>query len=129
MANADARTVIVSFKGTNPASLKNWLANLDFSVVPYDASVPGAMVHEGAHCDDKQTTNKRHVGFRAGFFDSYVSMKADMFSALRNLTSLYPHWPVAFTGHSLGGSHALFAALDFVRYYNNSVSLYGCNSD
>ena len=49
LANADARTVIVSFKGTNPASLKNWLANLDFSVVPYDASVPGAMVHEGAH--------------------------------------------------------------------------------
>lgn len=131
--------VVVAFKGTNPASLKNWLTNLDFSSTPYPAGGSGATVHEGGArpccCFENDSLARA-----PGFFKSYSSMKAQLFAALNNVTSLYRNWPVVFTGHSLGGANALLASLDFVsvsracdvvrfshvavaQTFNNSVSL------
>jgi predicted lipase len=91
------------------ADLKNWLSNLKFDVVPY-MNVTRARVHEG-------------------FFGSYNSMKSDLFAALNNVTALFPGWPIAFTGHSMGGSNALFATLDAVDRYgathNISLTTFG----
>lgn len=99
------REIIVAFKGTNPVNLNNWLNNLKFDTITYIPGGSQADVHEG-------------------FYTSYLSMKSDLFVALDNVTSQYTNWPVSFVGHSMGGSNALFAALDFVQNNTNSVSFY-----
>jgi hypothetical protein len=80
--DADANEIIVSFSGTDPLSIANWIDDLDFFKTPYPYC-SGCEVHEG-------------------FYRAYESC----LDQLRNLTSSYrsahPTATITVTGHSLG---------------------------
>jgi len=92
-SNPSLESIIVAFRGTlNPVSL---LTDIDFLLSPYDMhpSAPdSATVHEG-------------------FLNAYRAVSDDFLSRLRSLVKAHPHFSVVFTGHSMGGSLALLAAL------------------
>lgn len=100
--------IVVAFKGTNPKNLANWITDLSTTLVPYTliASAPAqAQVHQG-------------------FYDAYRSMRAPMLAAVNALVAQYPSFSLLFTGHSMGGVHAVFAALDVTQTLQNTAEIY-----
>jgi len=95
--------IIVSFSGTNPLSFKNWIDDIDTVKVPYIAC-SGCLVHQG-------------------FYDTYLSVQKQMLNALQLLIQEYPNLPIQITGHSLGASLAVHAALDIIQTLNVSVDV------
>lgn len=89
--------IIVVFRGTEPWSIKNWITDLDTLTTNYDAC-SGCLVHEG-------------------FYSSYLSLKAQLFTTLSKLLSEHPKAKKSVTGHSLGGAIAVHAALDIANQY------------
>lgn len=96
----DPSTAIVSFRGTMPSSLQDWIDNLETSFTrdPYD-KCPGCEVHHG-------------------FLMSYESLSAAM---LAEVKILQPK-TVITTGHSLGAAMAALASVDLISQNYNVVS-------
>lgn len=93
--NSEPDYLVLSFRGTNPGSLQNWITNLRTSkVVPYP-TVADAQVH-------------------AGFFLAYLSVADKLQRAMSILLTHYPDAHVLITGHSLGGALATIAATDLL---------------
>lgn len=96
--------IVVAFKGTNPKNLPNWILDLSTTLVPYTliGSAPAqALVHQG-------------------FYLGYQSMRAPMLAAVAALVAKYPGFSLTFTGHSMGGVSAVFAALDVTEVLANN---------
>jgi predicted lipase len=95
----DINTIIVAFSGTNPVSITNWIDDLDFFKINfsgYGTSVvncTGCEVHEG-------------------FYKTYMSVADEVRAGVNGYLAQYPTATIAVTGHSLGASLALHAALD-----------------
>ena len=83
--DADANEVIVSFSGTNPLSIQNWIDDLDFFQTPYP------------YCDGCQV--------HRGFYNTYLSVDSQVKDLVKNFTSQHPTATLAITGHSLGKLH------------------------
>ncbi|MEO6784644.1 MAG: lipase family protein [Chthoniobacteraceae bacterium] len=79
--------VIVSFRGTEPTNIADWLSDVDFHRVK-SGNLPG-LVH-------------------GGFAVALDAVKDDLLSAIRELAG--GGQPVWITGHSLGGALAVLAA-------------------
>jgi hypothetical protein len=95
--------IIVSFSGTNPLSIKNWIDDINTLKVSYPPC-SGCFVHEG-------------------FYDTYLSVQSQMVPALQALIKEYPSLPIQVTGHSLGGALSIHAALDIIHTFNHPVDV------
>jgi hypothetical protein len=95
----DINTIVVSFSGTDPLSIINWIDDLNFfktSFSGYGTSVvncTGCEVHEG-------------------FYNTYMSVADEVRAAVNGYLAAYTTASIVVTGHSLGASLALHAALD-----------------
>jgi len=90
--------IVVSFRGTEPTSLTNWVEDLTIDKVDFPG-VSGAHVH-------------------SGFYNNYLSVSQQTETAVDALLALYPSATVYFTGHSLGGAMATVATLDAAVSWN-----------
>jgi len=101
--------VEVVFRGTQSNSLTNWIEDLAAAKgAPYP-NVPGATVH-------------------AGFYDTYVSVRAAVRSAVTLLVNQTKPAKVIFTGHSLGAALATLAAVDITPLLDVPTVVYNYGS-
>ena len=84
-------SIVVSFTGTDPLSLQNYLDDLDFVPVDYPLC---------AGCKVDQ-----------GFWTNWRNVQAKVLALVDSYLAQHPAADVRITGHSLGGAVALLAAL------------------
>lgn len=82
------RKIVVSFRGSS--SVRNWLANVDFNVMPTDLC-DGCTVHQG-------------------FWRSWLEARPGILAAVQEAVSRNPGYGIVCTGHSLGGALATLSA-------------------
>jgi len=99
--------IILSFRGTNPASLEDWIIDLNF---PFNSPY----------------SNTTYVEVHEGFLQAYYSVKPQITFALITLMKMYPTATLAITGHSLGAALAELCAIDLIldKFWNNTITLY-----
>ncbi|KAI8148324.1 Alpha/Beta hydrolase protein [Fennellomyces sp. T-0311] len=85
------KTITAVFRGS--ASIQNWAANLDATLINYPA---GGRVHQGFH-------------------DSYQDVADDLTDVVFAQLRQYPDYSVATAGHSLGGATSLLCGLDLFQ--------------
>lgn len=93
--DSDANEVIISFAGTDPLSIANWIDDLDFIKTDYPYC-DGCQVHEG-------------------FYKSFNSVKDDVKVLLDSYLAQHSNASIAITGHSLGAALAVHAAAEFTH--------------
>jgi ribosomal protein L37AE/L43A len=95
--DSDANEIVVSFSGTDPFSIQNWIDDLDFikTSYPYCSSTK-CQVHEG-------------------FYKAYLSVDSQVKSLVNNYASSHPTASLAITGHSLGAAMAAHCAAELVN--------------
>lgn len=81
----ELESTVVSFRGTEPLSIKNWISDLDFIKEPY------------------KLCNSCEV--HAGFYNIYKSIREDLIFNYNKYIKKYGN-KVYITGHSLGGAIA-----------------------
>eukprot|EP01039_Chlorochromonas_danica_P010167 gene10167-11251_t len=93
--DADANEIIVSFSGTDPLSIQNWIDDLDFvkTAYPYCS---GCEVHEG-------------------FYKSFLSVSDTVKSLVQSYQAAHSSAKIAVTGHSLGAAMAAHCAAELVH--------------
>jgi len=97
----NSNSIIISFSGTNPLNIANWIDDIDTVKVAYPYC-SGCEVHKG-------------------FYDTYLSVQNQVRAALLMYQSDHPKVPVTVTGHSLGAALAVHCALDITLTYSISV--------
>ena len=107
--DGNANEIIVSFSGTDPASIRNWIDDIDFlkTDYPYCAD-SGCRVHEG-------------------FYRTYTSVDESVKSILNGFVSSHPSASISVTGHSLGAAMAAFgiAELTYEGHRLNTPYTFG----
>lgn len=93
--------IVVSFRGS--ASIKNWIADLDFTTVTTDIC-SGCTAHQG-------------------FWNSWTEARSGVLAAVKSATTSYPNYKIVAVGHSLGGAIADLAAAE-LRQSGYTVALY-----
>ncbi|CAM9335469.1 unnamed protein product [Pylaiella littoralis] len=88
--------IVVTFSGTDPKSMKNWIDDLE--------AAPIAHAYEGGGCDDC----KVHRGFLAAYDVVQDQIRGAVAQHLRH----HPNAEILITGHSLGGALATLCFLD-----------------
>lgn len=89
-----ANEIIVSFSGTDPVNLRNWIDDLDFRKVDYPGcSSNGCQVHEG-------------------FYRNYESVKEQVQQLVKEFKSTYATASITVTGHSLGAAVTALCTAD-----------------
>merc|ERR1719453_2738775 len=96
--------IIVSFRGTVSTSIIDWINNLDYKKTYPWSQYPDAGVH-------------------GGFNDAWNNLKSDVLSAINNIRGTHSTRNVQVTGHSLGASIAINAALDLKLNYGLNPSV------
>lgn len=98
--NPDNRTIVVSFRGTENESLKNWITDLYFPLKEvYNASNP----------------TMEPIEVHSGFYGAYKRLSSAVRSAVQVELSKNPSYSVLLTGHSLGAALSTLCALDLVE--------------
>jgi predicted lipase len=98
-------SVVVSFRGTESSSIKNWIDDLkNVKMVAYKNS----------------TTLK--IG--EGWYSSYNSVRSQVLSGVSSLVRSYPSASIAVVGHSLGAALAGTCAIDLVENGYKGVLVY-----
>lgn len=102
--DSEQDAIVVSFRGTQGTSIRNWLKNLDaFTTKPY-SQYPKAKVH-------------------GGFHQAWVDLRPDIMAAVAKVQAEHSTNIVLVTGHSLGAAIASVAAFDMKLNYGLSPSL------
>jgi hypothetical protein len=113
---ADTNSIIIAFSGTDPLSIKNWIADLSLLMCDYTPPTGSSNSCEGC---------KVHQGF----YEGYLSVQEQVHAALDKYLALYPTAQLQFTGHSLGAALTAHAALDvFLTYGIVPTDLYNYGS-
>jgi len=99
--------VQVAFRGTQPASLANWLTDIAAEKLDPYPDVPNADVHRG-------------------FYNAYKGVRTQIQEAIKTVISKVPKVnQIYVTGHSLGGALAAICSLDLVESkFNLPVTVY-----
>jgi hypothetical protein len=103
------KAFVVSFRGPEPSSVKDWVDDLEISKLsPYpETECDGCQVHDG-------------------FYQTYMGLRGQLIAALNTHLgegrSAYSR-PIHVTGHSLGGALATIAAYDLKQMGYNVVDL------
>lgn len=95
------KLIVLSFRGSR--SVRNWLTNLNFPVIP--------------------TTLCSNCASSTGFWSSWLEAQSNVQSAISKARAKYPTYKVVATGHSLGGALASLAA-GALRAQGITVDLY-----
>lgn len=107
----ERQEIVVSFQGTDPLSIKDWLDDIDIIKADLDfLDVANAKVH-------------------SGFLACYFGHRDVVVPSIQALQRQYPNYTVWVTGHSLGGAQAIIAALDLVytwKVQNLKAYTFGC---
>jgi pimeloyl-ACP methyl ester carboxylesterase len=94
---------VVCFRGT--ATLRNMATDIQAATV----AVPSCMLPSSLRClYDRGDVPEAH----AGFLESYLTVRADVLCAVRELALRCEPLPIVVTGHSLGGALATLCAWD-----------------
>ncbi|KAL9619142.1 MAG: hypothetical protein Q9160_006231 [Pyrenula sp. 1 TL-2023] len=93
--------VVVGFRGSS--SLRNYIADLDFPLVPADICA-GCLVHDG-------------------FWNSWLEARDGVMKAIMSIDDSYPDYSLVVTGHSLGAAIATIAAAQ-LRNEGHPAALY-----
>ncbi|KAJ3251456.1 hypothetical protein HK103_002398 [Boothiomyces macroporosus] len=118
--NDNLQTIVIAFRGTD--NLEGALQDLEFAQTDSDwqsryplniASPANAPIPE-------------NLKVHAGFEEVYGSIRDDVLIATNQLAQNKPNYQIVFTGHSLGGAIASFAAVDFQNVFGmqDRISLY-----
>ncbi len=91
--NDKEKAIIIAYRGTS--DIQSFLQNFQVIQIPYSPSVPDAKVH-------------------SGFFTTYNDTKDEITSLVKELVKDNPSYKVISTGHSLGGTLAVFQTLDLI---------------
>jgi predicted lipase len=109
--------VVVSYRGTVPTSLKNWIEDLNFAETTPYPKAPNALVH-------------------SGFYNAYLTVQNQTLQSVSELrrfkylnlystiSSQHPDFTIMVTGHSLGAAIAEIAALDIKLELGEDVAVY-----
>ncbi|CAO2655556.1 Nn.00g043590.m01.CDS01 [Neocucurbitaria sp. VM-36] len=95
------KLIVLSFRGSR--SVRNWLTNLNFPVIP--------------------TTLCTECAASIGFWSSWLEAQSNVLSAISKARAQYPSYKIVATGHSLGGALASLAA-GTLRSQGITVDLY-----
>ena len=110
--DAELDAVVLTFRGTEPANLRNWMTNID--------AIPEA--YPDARCEGGC---QMHPGFYGAWKEQ---MAGGVLQPLDELLRSTTNNKILVTGHSLGGALATFAALHLATEYHSreqlQVSLY-----
>jgi hypothetical protein len=74
--------IIIAFSGTETVSKKNWLDDIDYSLIDYP------------YCD--------HCRVHRGFYSSFLSVKKEIKLMITEILLIFPSAEISITGHSLG---------------------------
>jgi len=103
------KTIVVSFRGTEASSLKNWIIDLaSVELVPYK--------------------NMQGIEVGDGFYDEWNDLMPQVIPAVQALRNQFPDYDIYVTGHSLGAAISVLCALELVEegFDNVYVYNYGC---
>ena len=105
----DRQEFVLAVPGTK--SIEDWLTDVEFTHVPYNAS--------GVSCSDCEVHH--------GFLDSWNSISADVEAAIASGLSQYPAYGLTISGHSLGGaiSELAFGGLRPQNFNVKQIFTYG----
>jgi len=92
--------ILVSFAGTDPINIVNWISDIDFLPTSYP------------YCEDCKV--------HRGFYKAYKAAHNDILATVRQFQKLHPDVPVTVTGHSLGAALSTHAA---IALYHENVPL------
>jgi len=114
--DADLNKIIISFAGTDPLSIRNWVVDIETEKVPF--------VRYGANASYVACYGDCKV--HKGFYEAYLSVGQSVRDAVKRYQDKAPQPPaIITTGHSLGAALAQHAALDLSSTQEDSVeSLY-----
>jgi hypothetical protein len=98
-----SNAIVVAFRGTVSSSIIDWINNLDYVKVTPWSKYPNAGVHRG-------------------FNSAWNDLKSDVMKAVNSIRSVHSTSTVHVTGHSLGASIAVNAAMDMKISYGLSTS-------
>ncbi|KAJ1970220.1 hypothetical protein IWQ62_000047 [Dispira parvispora] len=104
--NVKLHTLVMSFRGTD--NKEGAIADLRANLIQWPPEIPESRVHRG-------------------FYDSYMSIRPELLTALKLYMAKCTWCDLTVTGHSLGGAQATLAALDAVLTFKsmkNKVLLY-----
>ncbi|ORY41082.1 alpha/beta-hydrolase, partial [Rhizoclosmatium globosum] len=90
--NTATKSIILSFRGSN--NIQNWINNIQVqqSTIPLAGAPSSVQVH-------------------SGFWQVWTTLQDTTRTQLANYRKTYPDYNIVFTGHSLGGSMSILAAV------------------
>jgi len=101
-------SIVVSFSGTDPLQIQNWIDDLDyFAMTPTDYVAAGC---SGCKVD-------------RGFYYTYQAVQKHVRESVANYKKSHPKAALWITGHSLGGALAVHAAVTLHIPYIGIISL------
>jgi hypothetical protein len=109
--DSDVNKIVLSFAGTNPIRIKNWIDDLDFFKTKFTGY--GNVIINCTDCEVHE-----------GFYRTYMSVADQVRSAVNQFMNDHPDAPIVVTGHSLGAAIAQHAAMDMTIMGYNVESLY-----